>query len=136
MRVEVCLKSFESQEDREKMKFAQFVAAFAILASVLSAKSFAKDNHSGKFTLTDPVRVGSTELAPGSYKAEWSGPADAVKVEILQNGKTVATAPGQIKNLPRPAPYDSAATKTESDTRTLDEIEFSNRTDALVRGGE
>ncbi len=40
------------------MKFAQFVAAFAILASVLSVNSFAKDNHSGKFTLTDPVRVG------------------------------------------------------------------------------
>ena len=77
------------------MKFAQFVVAFAILASVLSVNSFAKDNHSGKFTLTDPVRVGSTELAPGRYKAEWSGPADAVKIEILQNGKTVATVPGQ-----------------------------------------
>ena len=118
------------------MKFAQFVAAFAILASVLSVNSFAKANHSGMFTLTDPVRVGSAELAPGHYKAEWSGPADAVKVEILQSGKTVATVGGQIKNLPRPAPYDSVATKTENDTRTLDEIEFNNRTDALVLGGE
>ena len=116
------------------MKFAQFVAAFAILASVLSVNSFAKDDHSGNFTLTDPVRVGSTELAPGHYKAEWSGPADAVKVEILQNGKTAATELGQIKNLPRP--YDSVATKTESDTSALDEIDFNNRTDALVLGGE
>jgi hypothetical protein len=118
------------------MKFAQAVAAFAILTSVLSANSFAKDNHSGKFTLTDPVRVGSTELAPGRYQAEWSGPADAVKIEILQNGNTVATVAGQIKNLPRPAPYNSVATKTKNDTRTLDEIEFNNRTDALVLGGE
>jgi hypothetical protein len=118
------------------MKFAQFVAAFAILASVLSANWFAKDNHSGKFTLTDPVRVGSTELAPGRYKAEWSGPADAVKIEISQNGKTVATVPGQVKSLPRPAPYDSVVTKTKNDTITLDEIEFNNRTDALVLGGE
>ena len=118
------------------MKFAKLVAAFAILASVLSVNSFAKDNHSGSFTLTDPVRVGSTELAPGRYKAEWSGPADAVKIEISQNGKTVATVPGQIRNLPHPALYDSVATKTENDTRTLDEIEFNNRTDALVLGGE
>ena len=118
------------------MKFAQYVAAFAILASLLSVNSFAKDNHSGKFTLTDPVRVGSTELAPGDYKAEWSGPADAVKIDIRQNGKTVTTVQGQIKNLERPAPYDSVATKTDGDTRTLDEIEFNNRTDALVLAGE
>ncbi len=82
------------------------------------------------------MRAGSTELAPGHYKAEWSGPADDVTIEIFENGKIVATVPGQIKNLPRPAPYDSVATKTESDTRTLDEIKFNNRTDALVRGGE
>src|SRR6267154_3893982 len=118
------------------MKFAQFVAALAILASVLAVNSLAKDNHSGNFTLTDPVRVGSTELAPGRYKAEWSGPTDAVKVEILQNGKTVAVVQGQIKSLPRPAPYDSVVTKTENDSRTLDEIEFNNRMDALVLGGE
>src|SRR5882762_5264194 len=115
------------------MKFAQFVAALATLARVLCVNSFAKDNHSGNFTLTDPVRVGSTELARGRDKAEWSGPADAIKVEILQNGKTVATVPGQIKNLPRPAPYDSVATKTENETTTLDVIEFNNRTEALVR---
>src|SRR5260370_17340277 len=104
------------------MKFAQFVAALAILASVLSVNSLAKDNHSGNFTLTDPVRVGSTELAPGRYKAEWSGPADALKIEILQNGKTVATVPGQIKNLPRPAPSASVPTKTQNASKTLNEI--------------
>jgi hypothetical protein len=118
------------------MKFAQYIAAFAILATVLSVNSFAKDNHSGKFTLTDPVRVGSTELAPGDYKAEWSGPADATNIEILKNGKTVATVQGQIKTLERPAPYNSVSTKSEGDTRTVDEIEFNNRTDALVLAGE
>jgi hypothetical protein len=98
--------------------------------------SFAKDNHSGNFTLSDPVRVGSTELAPGHYKAEWSGPADAVNIEIRQNGKTVTTVQGHIKNLQRPAPYDSVSTKTENNATTLDEIEFDNRTDALVLAGE
>ena len=118
------------------MKVGTSLASFAVLGLALSAGAFAKDAQSGKFTLSDAAKVGNTELKPGDYKAEWSGPADAVKIEISQNGKTVATVGGQIKNLSRPAPYDSVATKTENDTRTLDEIEFNHRTDALVLGGE
>ena len=111
------------------MKFAQFVAAFAILASVLSVNSFAKDNHSGNFTLTDPVRVGSTELAPGHYKAEWSGPADAVKLRSCKTARLWPRCRDKSRIFRAPRPYDSVATKTESDTSALDEIEFNNRTE-------
>jgi hypothetical protein len=120
----VCLKAFESQEAREKMKFA----------IGRGIRDF------GQRLVGELVRQGQplSELHSNGSGASgfWSGPADAVKIEILQNGKTAAAVPGQIKNLPRPAPYDSVATKTESDTRMLDEIEFNNRTDALVLGGE
>jgi hypothetical protein len=119
------------------MKFAHYLASFAIVALALSLSAFAKDGHSGNFTLADTVQVGSTELAPGNYKAEWSGPANDVKVAIMKNGKTVATAPGQIKDLQRPSPYDAVMMKTLSnDTKTIGEIDFSNRTEALVLGGE
>ncbi len=76
------------------MKFVQYFASFAIVAVALSEGAFAKDNHSGNFTLADTAQVGSTQLAPGNYKAEWSGPADNVKIEIMHNGKTVATTEG------------------------------------------
>lgn len=119
------------------MKFAQYLASFAIIAVVLSLNAFAKNEHSGKFTLTDTVQIGSTELTPGDYKAEWSGPADAVKVDITKNGKTVATTEGKIKDLQHPAPYSAVSTKAiGSDTKAIDEIDFGNRREALVLSGE
>jgi hypothetical protein len=119
------------------MKFAQYLASFTIVATVLSLNAFAKDTHSGNFTVTETVQVGSTELAPGNYKAEWSGPADAVKVDIKKNGKTVATADGKIKDLAQPSPYDAVTVKTlGSDAKALNEIDFNNRREALVLSGE
>jgi hypothetical protein len=119
------------------MKFAQYLASLAIIALVFSVSAFAKDSHSGKFTLSDPVQVGSTQLPPGDYKAEWSGPANDVKINILQNGKTVATTQGKIQDLQKPSPYDAVLTKTlDNNTIQLDEIEFGNRTEALVLSGE
>ena len=119
------------------MKLAKYLAIVSVAATALSLTAFAKDSNSGKFTLEDTVKVGSTELSPGDYTAEWSGPADAVKVNIRKKGKTVATAEGKIKDLQHPSPYNAIATKAlNGDTKTLDEIDFSNRREALVLGGE
>ncbi|MGB8989253.1 MAG: hypothetical protein WCC37_21825 [Candidatus Sulfotelmatobacter sp.] len=119
------------------MKFAKYLALFVAVALVFSLSAFAKDIHSGKFTLSDPVQVGSTQLAPGNYKAEWNGPADNVKIEIIQNGKTVATTQGKLENLQKPSPYDAVLTKTlANNTKALDEIEFGNHTQTLVLSGE
>jgi hypothetical protein len=83
------------------------------------------------------VQVGSTQLAPGNYKAEWNGPANDVKVDIVQNGKTVATTEGKIKDLQQPAPYDAVMIKTlQNNTKALDEIDFNHRSEALVLEGE
>ncbi len=119
------------------MKIARCFASFAIVTLALSVGAFAKDNHSGNFKLFETTRVGSTDLEPGDYKADWSGPADAVKISIVKNGKTVATANGQIKNLQQPSPYDAVTTKMLQDnTKAVDEIDFNNRSEALVLGGE
>jgi len=119
------------------MKSVRCFGSFAILTLVLSVSAFAKDNHSGNFTLFDTVHIGSTELQPGHYKAQWTGAANEVKIDILQNGKTVATAAGTIKALQQPSPYDAVTTKTlEDNTKTVDEIDFNNRSEALVLGGE
>lgn len=119
------------------MKVVKYVASFAVVALLFSLSAFAKDMHSGRFTLSDPVQVGSTQLAPGDYKAQWNGPADDVKIEIIQNGKTVATTQGKLENLTKPSPYDAVLTKTlDNNTQALDEIEFGNHTEALVLSGE
>jgi len=119
------------------MKSVKYFASFAIVTLFLSAGAFAKDSHSGNFTVSETVRVGSAELAPGRYKAQWTGTANDVKIDILQNGKTVATAQGAIKNLDQRSPYDAVTTKTLQDnTKTVDEIDFNNRSEALVLQGE
>ena len=119
------------------MRFVQRLTSFAIVALVLSLSAFAKDSHSGKFTLSETVQVGSTQLAPGEYKAEWNGPANDVKIDFIKNGKTVATTQGKIQNLQKPSPYDAVLTKTlQNNTQELSEIDFGNHTEALVIGGE
>lgn len=114
------------------MRSLSILSWFAIVTLVLSASAFAKDNHSGSFNLDDTVRIGSIQLPPGHYKAEWSGPANDVKISILQNGRTVATTEGQIKSLPARAPYNAVLVKGGTNhLKALDEIEFNNRTEAL-----
>jgi len=114
-----------------KNKLSPYLASLVVLA-FLSVNAFAKDNHSGSFDLVDTARIGTTQLAPGHYKAEWSGPANDVKVAILQNGKTVATAEGHIKDLSERASYNAVVLKTlNNNTKTVDEIDFNNRTEVL-----
>jgi major membrane immunogen (membrane-anchored lipoprotein) len=119
------------------MKVVRYLSSFAIVMLVLSVGAFAKDDHSGGFTLFETVRVGSTELGPGQYKAQWTGTANDVKINILRDGKTVATTQGTIKNLGQPSPYDAVTTKTLQDnSKALDEIDFNKKSDALVLAGE
>lgn len=118
------------------MRALKYLASLAAFALILSAASFANDINSGNFNLDQPAKVGSTVLQPGHYKAEWNGPNNALKVNILQHGKTVATAEGHIKQLPAKSPYDAVSTKKQSDnSQRLDEIDFNNRTEALVLQG-
>ncbi|MGA8340734.1 MAG: hypothetical protein WB781_02245 [Candidatus Sulfotelmatobacter sp.] len=119
------------------MKFGASLASFAVFLLILSASAFAKASHSGKFTLSEPAKVGTTQLKPGDYKAEWSGPANNLQVSIIQHGQTVATTQGHLKNLQEPAPYSSVTERTLADqTKKVDEIDFNNSKEALMVGGE
>ena len=119
------------------MKVGTSLASCAVVALVLSAGAFAKDNHSGKFTLREPAKVGATQLSPGDYKAEWNGPANHLQISIIQHGQTVATTQGQLKTLQQPAAYSAVTERTLGDhTKRVDEIDFTHSTEALMVGGE
>jgi hypothetical protein len=118
------------------MKALAHVTALTVLTVALTNITFAASKNQGNFTLLDTARVGSTELRPGDYKAEWTEEAGgAVKVEISQHGKTVATAEGKLKDLQQPAPYNAVVTRTLGDNaQTVDEIDFNKRSQALAFG--
>ena len=118
------------------MKVLACLTSLAMFTVVLTAVAFAADKNEGKFTLTDTVRVGSTELSPGDYKAAWKEETgNAVKVDILEHGKTVATAEGKLKDLQEPAPYGAVVIKSlGNNTKGIEEIDFGKRKQALVLG--
>ncbi len=120
------------------MKALAHLTALALLTFALTTVTFARNasKSEGNFTIPDSVRVGTTDLGPGNYKAEWKQEnGGAVKVDILQHGKVVATAEGKLKDLPQPAPYTTVTIKPLSDSaKILDEIDFGNRSQALVFG--
>lgn len=118
------------------MQFLKYCGVLLCVALMLSLGAFAKEFNSGKFDLANTAKIGSTVLPPGHYKAEWNGPSNAVKVSILKNGKTVATANAKIKELPSKASYDAVTVKNSSNnTNRVDEIDFNNHTEALVFPG-
>jgi len=112
------------------------LATLSLLTVALATVTFAANKNEGSFTLADTARVGSTELHAGDYKAQWQAESgDAVKVEFLQNGKTVATAEGKLKDLEEPSRYTAVITKSASDNaQQIGEIDFNNRKQALVFG--
>lgn len=115
------------------MRFAKYLGSFIAVGLILCAGSFAKDINSGKFNLVQKARIGSTMLEPGHYKAEWAGPNNDLTISILQKGKTMATTRASIKELPSRADEDSVTIDTVK--QRVDEIDFSNRTEALVFSG-
>ena len=118
------------------MRAMKYIATIAAVAMMLSLGAFAKDVNSGSFDLDQTAKVGSTVLRPGQYKAEWTGNQQAVDISIVKNGKTVATTHGTLKELPTKARYSAVTVKTLPDKSTrIDEIDFNNRTDALVFSG-
>jgi hypothetical protein len=118
------------------MQSVKYLASFTAAAFLLCATAFAKDLNSGSFELTEPAHVGSTVLQPGNYKAEWTGSQTDLKVSITQHGKTVATTDATLKQLPTKSSSNAVTLEnTQDKTKRLEEIDFNNRSEALVLSG-
>ncbi|HZQ67295.1 MAG TPA: hypothetical protein VFA68_02150 [Terriglobales bacterium] len=116
------------------MKSAKHLFLFAAMALLLPLTAMAKDNsNSGKFTVSEKVKVGSTELKPGDYKVEWDGSGDSVQVKIMQGKNTVATTSGKLVNHDTPAPYNAVILNDATGGgKAISEIDFGKRKEALV----
>lgn len=115
------------------MKSFRAVSLIAVFALFLPVFAIAKEKDEGKLQLTDTVRIGTTQLKPGDYKVEWNGAGPMVKVDFLENHKTVATSNGKIIDLNKPATDDAYVLKPvkNGNAQTIEEIDFVNRTQAL-----
>jgi hypothetical protein len=116
------------------MKYGRFLVLAVTATMLFSLSAFARSKDKGSMTLVDPAQIGSTHLKPGNYKVEWNGTGNHVNVNIMEHGKTVATTPAKLVTRPKPSPYNAVVTKPLKNSKGegIDEIDFNNRTEALV----
>ncbi len=117
-----------------KVELLAFVCAFALTFSTVA---LAKTKNEGSFDLAQAASLGSTQLQPGHYKAEWTGTNNGtVNVAVMQHGKTVATAKAELKPLANRPAYNAVTLQTlPNHQNRIQEIDFGNRKDALVLSG-
>jgi hypothetical protein len=112
------------------MKSMKYVALLALVASSLTLGAFAKDKNEGKFTLSDSVQLGSTQLKPGDYKAVWEGTGADVQVKIMQGKNVVASTPAKLVD--KSTDQDSISLGNANGTKTLQGIDFRGLHKSLV----
>ena len=111
------------------MKLMRYFALLAFVAT-LTLGAFAKDQNQGKFTLTDTVQLGSTQLKPGDYKAAWEGTGSDVQVKILKGKEVVAAVPAKLAD--QKSGQDSVSLGNSNGTKTLVGIDFGGLHKSLV----
>jgi len=111
------------------MKSIKYFALLAFVAT-LTLGAFAKDQNEGKFTLSDNVQLGSTQLKPGDYKATWEGTGSEVQVKILKGKEVVATSPAKLED--NPSGQSSVSVETANGAKTLVGVDFGSLHKGLV----
>ncbi|HUJ29647.1 MAG TPA: hypothetical protein VLY23_00070 [Candidatus Acidoferrum sp.] len=84
------------------------------------------------FQISAPVRVSGTQLAAGSYQVTWEGMGPMAQVEILQNGKVVASVRARVVLLTAKSAADVPGTRANSDgSVSLQSLRFAGQAIAL-----
>ena len=97
--------------------------AFALMLALLSVPAFAAKN-SQNVSVTDPIKVGSTQLPAGDYKVSWTGTGSNVQVTIAEKGKASVTVPAKIVEAKNG--HVALLTNTVGGTNVLESIQLND----------
>ncbi|HKF20212.1 MAG TPA: hypothetical protein VKE93_01510 [Candidatus Angelobacter sp.] len=78
----------------QSLSFSKLITL--VLAILLAGSAFATGNRKGNFQVFDPVQVNGKQLPAGEYTVTWDGEGPNVSLNIVRDGKVVATATGKI----------------------------------------
>lgn len=101
------------------------IFGFLIVLVLACAPAFAVSD-SQSVNIPSPVKIGSTQVAAGSYKVSWTGAGSDVQVTLAKNGKTVATAPAKIVS--ERNQYSGVSTQTQGGVQVLQAIQLNSIT--------
>jgi hypothetical protein len=98
---------------------------FLIVLVLGCAPAFAVSD-SQSVSIASPVKIGSTQLAAGTYKVSWTGAGSNVQVTLVKNGKTVATVPAKMVS--ERNQYSGVSTQTQGGAQVLQAIQLNTVT--------
>lgn len=98
------------------------------LLCVLPFSAMAGTKQSATISISEPVVINGTHLAPGDYTVRWSGTGSDAQVEFLHGKKEVVSVPAKViaqSNSNSPA---ITMRSTEDGSKTISEIDLSKVT--------
>lgn len=114
------------------LRFQQVIFLSLLL---LPAAIFAADNQKGSLNIGAAVQVAGKELGAGDYTVKWDGTGPSTHVNIIRDGKVVASVPARVVKLDQKPTRDTAEVSTASNgVRTLTMIQFEGKAYALQIG--
>ena len=99
--------------------------ALFIFAITLSISAFAGAK-SETVTLYNNVQVNGKTLPAGDYTVKYNTSGATAQVTFLRNGKEVAQATGQVRQLEKAPEYNQVVTQDGNGAASISEIDFSN----------
>lgn len=119
------------------MKAKQFFKVMLVgLAVTFATGAFAASNvQKGRFQILSPAQVNGTQLPAGEYLARWEGTGASVNVEIVRDGKVVATVPAKVTDLGHKADQDASEVNEVDGHRALSALRFAGKKVQLDLGG-
>jgi len=98
-------------------------ATLATIALVcFSVSGWASNKMKANIKVSEPVHVGSAQLAPGDYKMSWTESGANAEVTFSQGKKVIATVPAQVTEAR--SGYDGPALHTDTTSGTLTGVEL------------
>lgn len=100
-------------------------ATLFAFALTMSLSAFAASK-SETVILYGDTQVNGKTLPAGEYTVKCAPSGSNTQVTFLKNGKEVATANGQVKQLASKPDHNQVVTQDSGSTRTISEIDFSH----------
>jgi len=108
------------------MKVLRIVALLFAGSFLLSTTAWAVKTNKKTMHLYENARVKNKVLHPGDYKVEWRGAGLNVRLNIVQNGTTIATVPARVVAENAPHNQDGYVLKSaKNGAKAIEEIFFS-----------
>lgn len=105
--------------------------SFVILALSLSIGAFAASK-SENITLFHDAQLNGKTLRAGEYTVKYDPSGSTAQVKFLRNGKEVASATGQVKQLANTPDHNQLLTSDGNGSATISEIDFAHTTTGVT----